>query len=103
MTDVVLSALGGGLLLLAFDFQRRWFANQSRQREHEATRVNAAARAAEELLASQKARDERNDRALGNFLKEQGELVKHLAAQVQKQSTAQVEKLAQMNRMGVRR
>ena len=102
LATVLLSAAALGLLLLAWDFQRRWFQNADKQRDHEDTRVNALCKRIEPLLDAQAARDTRNDRALSNFVNEMKEGIKSLSAAVQKSQTAQVDKLAQMSRMGRR-
>src|SRR5688572_19898384 len=105
----LLAALGAGLLLLVWDFQRRWFQNQSKQRDHEQTREMERGKRTDALISkldamadSQKARDERNDRALANFVNEMKQGITQLTALTQKQSSAQVEKLQQMSRLGRR-
>lgn len=98
----LLTALGAAALLILWDFQRRWFLNADKQRDHEDTRVTALCKRTEQLLDSQAARDQRNDRALQNFVSEMKDGIKVLSAAVQKSQTAQVDKLAQMSRMGRR-
>lgn len=102
LATVLLCLAASGALGLAWDFQRRWFLNQDKQRDHEDTRVSTLCKRIDTLLDVQQNRDGRNEKALANFVGEMKDGIKAITVHAQKAQAAQVEKLAQMSRMGRR-